>query len=159
MTERKFTDEEVIKALECCSKDNVKDCDACPYEDMETKTYCVNELIKDALDIINRQKSEIDILVRKHDSLLDELAEKQAEIERLQEIVNPKCERCVSKTIASAKSEAIKEFDKKFKRASDLICTGSSGSGAADIKNYYRISFDSYEKLIQEMTEKASHDE
>ena len=55
--------------------------------------------------------------------------------------------------------EAIKEFDKKFKRASDLICTGSLGSGAVDIKNYYRISFDSYEKLIQEMTEKAAHDE
>ena len=121
MTERKFTDEEVIKALECCSKDNVKDCDACPYEDMETKTYCVNELIKDALDLINRQKAEIDILIRKHDTLLDEIAEKQAQIERLRE----HCLNCGEKTtrtilmlqeiLGTARAEAIREFAERFK--------------------------------------------
>ena len=60
MTECKFTDEEVIKAFECCRKDTPKDCDACPYVDIDTKTYCVNEMIKDALDLINRKNAEIE---------------------------------------------------------------------------------------------------
>lgn len=83
----------------------------------------------------------------------------EAEIERLEEENRRMKKYYFTHDYHECHNEAIKEFDKKFKRASDLICTGSSGSGAADIKNYYRISFDSYEKLIQEMTEKAAHDE
>lgn len=63
MTERKFTDEEVIEALEC----------RMPHDKV-----CI-----EAYDLINRQKAEIDILVRKHDTLLDEIAEKDAEIKSL----------------------------------------------------------------------------
>ena len=40
-----------------------------------------------AFDEINRQKAEIDILIRKKDALRDEIAEQQAEIERLQKII------------------------------------------------------------------------
>lgn len=36
-----------------------------------------------AVQTINRQKAEIDILIRKHDTLRDEIAEKDMEIERL----------------------------------------------------------------------------
>lgn len=39
-----------------------------------------------AFDEVNRQKAEIDILIRKKEALRDELAEQQAEIERLKEI-------------------------------------------------------------------------
>lgn len=115
MTERKYTAAEVIKALECCSKDNVKDCDVCPYVDIETKTYCVNELIKDTLDLINRQKAEIDILIRKHDTLLDEIAEKDAEIERLTETLDIYAKEFDSK-YASVIAEAIKEFAEEFEK-------------------------------------------
>ena len=60
----------------------------------EMKTYpavveCSRELAENTLDLINRQKTEI---------------------ERLREIANPKCQKCVSRTIECAKSEAIKEF-------------------------------------------------
>ena len=79
MTEREYTDEEVIKALECCINDN---CDNCP----DTFGNCEHNAMRNALDLINRQKAEIDILVRKHDTLLDEIADKQAEIENLQKI-------------------------------------------------------------------------
>jgi|GEM_PF-2614837 len=51
-------DASVIKALECCSKDNVKDCDICPYNEKETNTYCANDLIKDTLALINRLKAQ-----------------------------------------------------------------------------------------------------
>lgn len=40
-------------------------------------------VIKQTLDLINRQKAEIDILIRKKETLQDEIAEQQAEIERL----------------------------------------------------------------------------
>lgn len=41
---------------------------------------------------------------------LEKFDRQRAEIERLQEIVNPKCQQCVSRTIESAKEEAVKEF-------------------------------------------------
>ena len=44
----------------------------------------------------------------------------KAEIERLQEIANPKCQQCVSRTIRSAKSEAIKEFWDKAKQTREF---------------------------------------
>lgn len=58
MTDKKFTDKEIIKALECCSKDDIKDCDICPYNEKETNTYCANDLIKDPLASIIRLKAQ-----------------------------------------------------------------------------------------------------
>ena len=58
MTDRKFTDEEVIKALECCMRGN--HCGGyCPYDDFEE---CTSKLTKDAIDLINRKKAEIERL-------------------------------------------------------------------------------------------------
>ena len=82
-----MTDNEIIKALECC-KNSLSEKDACGdcplYE--EEEVTCITILSKNALDLINRQKAEIDILIRKKESLRDEIAEQQAEIERLKEI-------------------------------------------------------------------------
>lgn len=62
-----MTDNEIIKALECCIFDDVKECDNCPYYDKETEIYCVNDLLKDALNLINRQKAEIESLKNDRD--------------------------------------------------------------------------------------------
>lgn len=54
MMERKFTDDEIVKALEMCNYN--ADCDNCP---------CVGEcwnVNKYAIDLINRQKAEIESL-------------------------------------------------------------------------------------------------
>ena len=63
MTDHKFTDEEVIKALECCVKsESVSACmSGCPLYEAD---YCpcidsANALTEYALDLINRQKAEI----------------------------------------------------------------------------------------------------
>ena len=57
MTEHKFTDEEIIKALECCCKDNYEgDCPKCP---LQLNGNCNVILAEHALDLINRQKAEI----------------------------------------------------------------------------------------------------
>ena len=56
MTEHKYTDEEVIKALEYHS-DPAKTCvSECAYG---YQRYCGSKMAKDALDLINRQKAEV----------------------------------------------------------------------------------------------------
>ena len=78
-----MTGAEIIKALEWCT-DTIPPCHACKYdEDTYTSDECMGKLMKDALDLINRQKAEIDILIRKKETLRDEVADKDAEIERL----------------------------------------------------------------------------
>ena len=81
-----MTDNEIIKALKICTSEDLGCQDGCPY----ISGGCVSEIKKHVLDLINRQKAEIeiknteiDILIRKKESLRDEIAELQAEIERL----------------------------------------------------------------------------
>ena len=53
-----LTDNEIIKALECCCGTAHDSCRDCPYDDIG----CEDKLEKDALDLINRQKAEIERL-------------------------------------------------------------------------------------------------
>ena len=76
-----MTDSEIIKALECCGENKTL-CGECLYRKSPVEC-CSSDLLKDVIALINRQKSEIDILIRKKESLRDEIAEQQAEIERL----------------------------------------------------------------------------
>jgi len=94
MTDKKLTDEEIIKALECCSTPCCK-CDECPL-------YCVGvncssfELHRYALDLINRQKTENDKLNGELISALSELSLTRA-------------------SLNNAKAEAYKEFAERLK--------------------------------------------
>lgn len=55
-----MTDNEIIKALECCIEDDYdKSCTECPLQYYE---YCNFQLAKFALDLINRQKEDIEKL-------------------------------------------------------------------------------------------------
>lgn len=78
-----MTDNEIIKALECCNKD---DCDNCPY-----KRNCKNVMC-DVLDLINRQQAENERLQKK----VEELSEVLSESIRIR--------------YKEAKSKAVKEF-------------------------------------------------
>ena len=62
MTEHKFTDDEVIKALECCNDSG--GCDNCPFDGAvyEDEPPCVDKLTEAARNLINRQKAEIERL-------------------------------------------------------------------------------------------------
>ena len=61
MTDKKLTDSEFVKALECCCEDS--GCpDICPLKDMAYVGDCVQVKSKHALDLINRQKAEIEKL-------------------------------------------------------------------------------------------------
>lgn len=54
-----MTDNEIKKALECCSNSDTEKnyCDGCPYD---SERYCASKISKDTLDLINRQQAEIE---------------------------------------------------------------------------------------------------
>jgi hypothetical protein len=62
MTDHKFTDEEIEKALECCSS---YDCDGCPL--YSPTINCVILLPQKALELVKRQRAEIEKLKEKND--------------------------------------------------------------------------------------------
>lgn len=83
MTDKKFTDEEIVKALECCLKaKNDAECRkfGCPArlengrcfyeEEFFSEEECLKQMLEDALSLINRQKAEIDNLIYKLECLL-----------------------------------------------------------------------------------------
>ena len=81
-----MTDAEIIKALECCYTPGMSCERDCPFHIIDD---CNDVLMaKYVIDLINRQKAEIDILIRKKETLQDEIAELQAEIDRLQKQEN-----------------------------------------------------------------------
>ena len=60
--EQTMTDNDIIKALECCKDSYFScECDCCPYIRGARKD-CNGDLMCDALDLINRQKAEIERL-------------------------------------------------------------------------------------------------
>ena len=93
-----MTDKEIIvEVLEHCVGD---DCGGCPNLATE---YCATPklLYKDIIALINRQ---------------------QAEIERLQKLLDDKCDRC----IARDRAEAIKEFAERLKEKKGIYNTFAS---------------------------------
>lgn len=85
-----MTDNEIIKALECL-RGNAFDCGECPYCSCYPAP-CEQQVAKDVLSLINRQKEEIERL-KNHD---------------LQVEVSEKLEREI-------KAEAVKEFTDRLK--------------------------------------------
>lgn len=81
MTERKFTDEDVIKALECCTS---AECDKCKWEPRgdcyRGSVECNDDLMRYALDLVNRQRAEIERL-RKQGASARSIEELCAELE------------------------------------------------------------------------------
>jgi hypothetical protein len=87
-----MTDEQIEKALECCSKapteleELYEACANCPYNE---QYHCACELATDALAIIKRQKAQ----------LVEQMLTVDAE-----------CDKC----IAEARTEAIREFAERM---------------------------------------------
>lgn len=51
-----MTDNEIIKGLEHCNNVDVEGCRDCPYRDEN----CINRIMADALDLIKRQRAELE---------------------------------------------------------------------------------------------------
>ena len=117
-----MTDNDIIKALECC---NNGWCDKrCPYYDRIDVANCMEQRGADQLDLINRQKAEIETMKERVKGQKKALFEQQAysakvqsEIEWLREINSLVTEvgQEWQKLYEDAKAEAIKEFAERLK--------------------------------------------
>lgn len=135
MTEHKFTDEEVIKALGSCGEIDRVACDSCVFNKEED---CIVELAKLALDLINRQKAEIERLTVElvgmrgaansykmhYDNAMREVARLTAERDAMHQDVNAaeeyaflmrKEKDALIKTYKECTAEVIKEFAERLK--------------------------------------------
>ena len=57
MPDKKLTDNEIVKALECCKYEYDTKCELCCYN-FYSRTGCRSELRRNALDLINRLQEE-----------------------------------------------------------------------------------------------------
>lgn len=138
-----MTDDEIITALECCNNGLLKHpCLICP---LKMDDDCEYILLKRALDIINRQKAEIERLKAEIEEA--NVAEREAENQALNE--NKEHTKIFLQAIEHAKSEAIKEFAERLKYRADKT----------RIKNietekivFYMDEF-KLDNLVKEMTE------
>ena len=169
-----MTDEQIIKALECCVTDDGDDCFQCPYGNIVYKPGnggCVNRCRKDALDLINCQKAENEelrsdkIIAERHekdarDLLVDctrQLEEAKVEIEGLTDLsdqlgndIDIKLNYIydLEEKIETAKSEAIKEFAERLKRTSIGLEIGDDKKFKMTV-----VSTVAIDNLVKEMTE------
>lgn len=124
-------DEEIMKALECCSTKQLSKCLECKI----TKNGCAEFLASQALDLINRQQVEIEKLKWEKDHFefkVDDLNGKLEKFKEYRDIKNGAYEREIEKlraenerlngnlfTISNAcmqrRNEAIKEFAERLK--------------------------------------------
>ena len=112
-----MTDKQIIKALECCLDISPSTCKNCSLFNVTNSTMvCSKIATKFALDLINRQK---------------------AENERLQKLLDNKCDRC----IANERAEAVREFAERLKDVSEHFWE--------EKENF--VSEDDIDNLVKEM--------
>lgn len=106
-----MTDNEIIKALECCTTSN---CGECPiFNNKEIRKVpgrCVVTLEKNALDLINRQKAENERL-QKENEILSANADNA-----FQEGLNENRELFKEEVEKGIRAEAVKEFAERLKK-------------------------------------------
>ena len=108
-----MTDNEIIKALECCANATHKDCKNCPLFVVDG---CVKTMSTNALDLINRQQVEIERL--------------KNQVNRLKKYDERRDIALHSRLIAEARAEAIKEFAERLKEELLYCVTVIEGDGA-----------------------------
>ena len=88
-TNKKLTDEEIISSLEVIAA--TRNCDECKIRNCKWGTCNCSQITANAaLDLINRQKAEIDSAKAKIEICAEVIKRQDAEIKRLKE-----CPRCV----------------------------------------------------------------
>lgn len=133
-----MTDEQIVKALECCKIGN---CDDCPFYGV--KEDCEVELPEEALDLINRQKAENERLEDENYTLKNKIEIRDNLIEQLGSDIDIKYNTIYTmrEKLKNSKSEAIKEFAERLIRTAD----GDDEYGTVFVFNI--------NDLVKEMTE------
>ena len=134
-----MTDNEIIKAVECCTG-NTKCCE-CP---MFRTPNCMNKAFGYALDLINRQKAEIERLEKenkdKERAYTDEYCLRKEWQSKCRDLLEEK---------QTVKSKSIKEFAEKLKER----LTGIGRSTTYGNFEYGTIKSYELDSLVKEMTD------
>lgn len=121
MTDEKYTDEEIVRALECCAnneKDNTcKYCRECPasyWELDDEECDCMHSMYTRSISIINRQKAEIAWLrntITGYEKMAEESHEYNKTISKLLDDIA----RMITVHDQKVRAEAIEEFVERLK--------------------------------------------
>ena len=157
-----YTNEQIIKALECCKSE--EGCDKCPLEELGV-LKCTVITAEYALKQINRLKAENEKLTIELKAMRGAANSYKAEVERLKEedknqklvleeiedFINPlPFETDFAKAIRIAKSEARKEFAERLKEKSSSCVTSTNGREIYETKSY-TIMATTIDNLLEEM--------
>lgn len=101
-------DNEIIKALECCS--NLEACEKCPLASLQKydADTCEHQIMLYALDLINRQKAEIERLKK---GIIYTVKFNEKQLEQIKDDILQNVEF----NINNIKSEAVREYAERFK--------------------------------------------
>lgn len=156
MTDKKFTDEEIIKGLECMLgmiNNDIEysiDCNGCAFEDNALcSETCSEGIAKYALDLINRQKAEIEKLKSKYGKLCEYAEKKEFELAEINADISWFREAKFSRlapAIKEIKAETCKEFADKLKEKSEIVHLFSVCNG-----HHYMVDIDDIDNLLKEM--------
>ena len=121
-----MTDNQIIKALKCCAE-HVRNCAECPLN-VTSLDHCSTRLAQNALDLIKRQKAEIEQYKDYNEKWMEKCDDLQTEIVRLQNEVTAKeweyedmleqrnsVENKLEESLIEAKAEAIQGFADRLK--------------------------------------------
>ncbi len=123
MTDKKITDEEIIKGLECMLKmlnNNIVfslDCGGCTFDNGLCSEICSKGLMKVTVDLIKRQKAEIErlkeenrIYIEANQAIGYQRDQRDKEIDELQKQIDG-----LDVRENKIKAEAYKEFSERLK--------------------------------------------
>ena len=141
-----LTNEEVVKALECCSSPNVlKGCENCPLRN--NKENCRSILDFKILNLINDQKTEIERLTEEINALNGNTEKYIAECEK-------RSREMAEDYRKEIRVEAIKEFAKIVKAEAFDRCIDVTYDGRGEVKRIgiRRVLFNKQiNELVKEM--------
>ena len=144
-----MTDEQIVKALECCSSALTGEaCEKCPLRgECVSKSNTIEEL---ALDLIQRQKAEIERLTEYNANLNGmclEFTDKNTELQKqVDELIEELCETRICATVLSeklkAKEQAVKDTAKEIYSEigdDDILVIGTQEYGKIEVVPLERL--------------------
>lgn len=111
MTDNKYTDEEIMEALDICTQQNssIPCCDCPCWNDDEQECEVIDDTV--ILDLINRQKAEIERLKAEIERI------QKARLKQAQFLAEQKAQKYeLINKLSRAKTEAYKELAEKLKK-------------------------------------------
>ena len=114
-----MTDEQIVKALECCSELK-RFCDECTYNN-KTVEYCDTDLCKDAVALINRQKAEILAKTEEYNDMLDQRNKLEEALElKIMDVISLTSARDALLEMVKEQKAEIERLEKKIKAIRDI---------------------------------------